>query len=804
MRPRQELIPTDPSRTRLLQPVSPTVDPLPPEEDASWLRDALRIVSERRRIVIGVIGVAALILTSYATLMPATHVFEARAQMLVEPESSSPLDYGRPAPTVDPEGSYYETQYRILRSRALARRTLASLAVPTPDGKAAPATKAADAKAAPGAKSAPDAKASDAKAPPAKDANGNIAIDAIPSSAVDAFLRSLSISHIANSRLVEVRVQSSDPAYAARAANAHAQAYIRQSVEMTLLASRQTETWLRGEIEDERARLEKGTAALDKVRQKEGSIEEKQTMIAQRLSELNASVLRARAQRVARETAYQQIVDAQKAGRSTRDLAALLSSPLVQQLSADLATQQRRDVELAATYGERHPERIKAKEAIAFAENRLDTEVNRAIDVMRSDVAAARQDEARLAGALDQQTAESSNLGRKAVDYESLKRDVANDRTLFEKLQQRARELQVSSDYELSNIRVIDPAEVPHSPLPDARWRNVGLGAAGSVFFAFVLVFGLHYLDERLRSPEDIETHLGLPYLGMVPRVQPRALEKGSSGVGIVKRIDLPLPFKEAMRDLRTHVLCTPAGRAAKILLVTSTATEEGKTLVATNLATGLSQVGNRVLLIDLDLRQPSVHRAFDLPLQPGLSELLSGSASRARDPIRPTEVRGLWVLTAGRPLVNPGDLIGSSAFRQLIQSFTKTFDRIVIDSPPVMAVTDASLIATEDVGVVFVVSADRTARRPAQAALDRLEAVGARFIGVVLNRVDLRNDSPYYMHYEGKYGVDAGYDENAPPPTSPAAAPAPPPSPIDTATVQPPSPTSSAAAAGGTTEPRV
>jgi succinoglycan biosynthesis transport protein ExoP len=145
------------------------------------------------------------------------------------------------------------------------------------------------------------------------------------------------------------------------------------------------------------------------------------------------------------------------------------------------------------------------------------------------------------------------------------------------------------------------------------------------------------------------------------------------------------------------------------------------------------------------------------------LSELLAG-AGRGRDLIRPTEVRGLSVLPAGKPLTNPGDLIGSTAFKQLLQTLSKTFDRIVIDSPPVMAVTDASLIAHEEVGVVFVVSADRTGRRPAQAALDRLEAVGARFVGVVLNRVDLANaDSPYYLRYDSTYGSST--DEEGPPP---------------------------------------
>jgi capsular exopolysaccharide synthesis family protein len=183
-----------------------------------------------------------------------------------------------------------------------------------------------------------------------------------------------------------------------------------------------------------------------------------------------------------------------------------------------------------------------------------------------------------------------------------------------------------------------------------------------------------------------------------------------------------------------------------------------------------MAQVGDSVLLIDLDLRRPSVHRSFGVPVQPGLSELLAGTG-RGRDPIRPTEIRGLSVLPAGKPLTNPGDLIGSTAFKELMHTLSKRFDRIVIDSPPVMAVTDASLIAHEEVGVLFVVSADRTARRPAQAALDRLEAVGARFVGVVLNRVDLKQtDSPYYLRYDDTYG-DGTYEEDgapsAPPDTS-------------------------------------
>jgi capsular exopolysaccharide synthesis family protein len=320
----------------------------------------------------------------------------------------------------------------------------------------------------------------------------------------------------------------------------------------------------------------------------------------------------------------------------------------------------------------------------------------------------------------------------------------------------------LSRDYDPTSVRVIDAAETPRSPLPDAKWRNVMLGGGGAFALAILLAFGLHYLDERVRSPEDIKAHLGLPCLGMVPKLSAPS-PGASAGVHAsgLARMALPRSFREAMRNLRTQVLCTPAGQASRIVLVASASMQEGKTLVATNLAAGLAQVGHRVLLIDLDLRQPSVHRAFDTPVQPGLSELLSGKATAAES-IRPTSVRGLWVLTAGRPLSNPGDLLGSSAFSRMLKSLPGSFDHVVLDSPPVMAFTDASLIAHEQAGIVFVVSADRTGRRAAQAALERLEAVGARFVGAVLNRVARERLTDHSSSYFGDDDEEETYVEYA------------------------------------------
>jgi succinoglycan biosynthesis transport protein ExoP len=674
----------------MLPPPAPQAfDSFGSDEDAGWLRDALRVLLERRRVILRVLALCAVPLAVYSVVVPSQRLFEARAQMLVQPQAPPPLESAFTS-YADPENSYYETQYRLLRSRSLARRTLSTLT----------------------SKSSP------------------------PPGDVDGFLGGLTVVHIPDSRLLEIRFRSPDAAYAARAVNAHTDSFIHQSQEFARTSTGQTSSWLTRQLEEQRTRVATSEAAVERYEREHGALESRRTIASQRLSDLNGAVQRAREARVSRETAYQQASQARRAGRSPRDLAALVATPMLQQLSMDLAGLQRRDVELSAEYGERHPERVKVRDSIRFTESRLEAEVTRAIEVMGRQVASARQDERDAINALSAQSAESSAVGRSSVSYDALKADLANDRALLDRLQQRAREMTLSRDYDPTSVRVIDPAEVPRSPLPDAKWRNVMLGAGGSFALALLLAFGLHYLDERVRSPEDIKAHLGLPCLGMVPKLAQRPPGAASGALAAsVMRMALPRSFREAMRNLRTQVLCTPAGQASRIVLVASAGAEEGKTLVATNLAAGLAHVGHRVLLIDLDLRQPSVHRAFDTPVQPGLSELLSGMAT-ASEAIRPTTVRDLWILTSGRPLSNPGDLLGSAAFGRMLKGLPSSFDRVVLDSPPVMAFTDASLIAHEQAGIVFVVSADRTGRRAAQAALERLEAVGARFVGAVLNRV--------------------------------------------------------------------
>jgi capsular exopolysaccharide synthesis family protein len=264
----------------------------------------------------------------------------------------------------------------------------------------------------------------------------------------------------------------------------------------------------------------------------------------------------------------------------------------------------------------------------------------------------------------------------------------------------------------------------------------------GGCLLALGLVFGFEYMDSRIKNPDDVRTHLGLPFLGLVPTVKTsdRILLDGSSSPA----------FVEAIKAVRTSVIFSSADEGSRTIVVTSTAPAEGKTSVATNLACALAQAEQRTLIIDGDMRRPRVHEVFSRPQEPGLSNVLVGTA-RLRDAICVSNLPFLSVLPAGHIPPNPAELLGSNRYIELIDELQQQFDWIVIDAPPVMAVTDAAVIAHTATGVMFVVGAEMTPRRNAMAAVEQLTAARARFIGAVLNRVNIEKHSYYYAPYYRK-----------------------------------------------------
>ena len=338
-------------------------------------------------------------------------------------------------------------------------------------------------------------------------------------------------------------------------------------------------------------------------------------------------------------------------------------------------------------------------------------------------------------------------MNRASIQYGVLQRDATSNQTMFSGLLERSRETGISGELKTSNIRIVDPAELPRRPASPNKVANLSLALLSGAVLGISLAFFFEYLDSRIKQPDEIKTQLGLPFLGMIPSFNPKA----TTGPPLIGN-GMPHEFSEAFRAIRTNVLFSSADAGSKTIVVTSTGPGEGKSVVSANVAMSLAIAGQRVLLIDADMRRPKTHELFGVALEPGLSNVMVGDA-KASETVRRTLTPNLWLMSAGKHPPNPAELLGSRRFKDFITSLGEHFDWVIIDSPPVMAVTDASVIAHSATGVIFVVGAEMTTRGAAKAALEQLDGAKAKYVGAILNRVDVQRNSYYYSrHYRKEY----------------------------------------------------
>lgn len=703
------------------------------------LADYLRVVYRRRWLAVTVFVLIVLSVGLYN--FTSTPIYQARTRLLIESDSPNVVSFQEVIQEGRTRADYYQTQYSLLQSRALARKTLDELSLwsTPPFGGQVKSTFSLSSLAA-GAIAWVGRFVGGEPEQVVLPAAGETAAQ---SRAVDALLSRLTVTPLRNSRLVDVTYRASDPDLAVRVANALTKAYIAQNLEYRFTATQEAGDWLGTQLSEQRKQVESAEVALQRYREQNDaiSLEDRENIVVQKLADLNAAVTKAKTDRLQKEAVYRQLVAVEDNPAALDTFPIILGNQFIQQQKADLADLQRQLAQASEKLGDRHPEMIKLRSTVESAQRRIDSETRKVVQAVRTDYQAALAQERSMATALEQQKNEALTMNRRAIEYSVLARDVESSKQIYDSLLKRTNETSISGELKTSNIRVVDPAERPRSPSSPQTGTNLLLAVLGGAVVAIGLAFFFEYIDSRIRTPEEIKTHLGISALGLLPLLAKHDGHYPLLSTGV------PQNFAEAFRSIRTNVLFSSAQEGSRSIVVTSSAPGEGKTMVASNLAIAIAQSNQRVLLIDADMRRPRVHESFSCPQEPGLSNVLVGKA-KASEAIQKSDVPGLWLLPAGHLPPNPAELLGSSRCREFLVSLGGHFDWVVLDSPPVMAVTDAAVLAHFASGVLFVVGAEMTSRHVAARAVDQLDSAKARFVGGVLNRVDVDSNPYYYSHY--------------------------------------------------------
>ncbi|HUE90000.1 MAG TPA: polysaccharide biosynthesis tyrosine autokinase [Vicinamibacterales bacterium] len=707
------------------------------------LLDRLSVLHKYRRIVtaVFVLVLAWFMVQSYTT----TPLFRAVAQIEIDedkPDAGTPVDIAQSTYGSDPE-LYFNTQHRVLRSRDLARRVVSKLdlsQVPEFNGRGPTPTPlqqffatANQVWRAPlAALFPPDAPVID---PPAVDES------VADAGMIDAIIGRIEVVPVRGSHLVDVAFTSADRAFAAQAANIVVEEYVSQNLELKVGDLLKTLDWLTGEVARQQKLVLDSERRLSEYREQQdaGALADNQNIVVARLGQLNDAVMGARTTRIEKQEVWNQV---QQAGTNRDLLAVIIQSPAVQELRNRLQELQRERAALAARYGELHPSRTNNATAIDNTERQYNEALQKAAASARSEYEAAMAQERSLMRELDSQKVATTSLNRKGIDYSVMQRETETYRNIYNTMLQRERELRVVANSRSNNVRVVDRAEVPGGPFTPNHRTDWTYALLFAMVISFGIAFGLDYLDDTIKTPEDITRRLRLRFLGLVPSVPGERYPLLSGPV--------PHDFGESFRALRTSLVGLASHDGPKVLAVTSAQPLEGKTTTAVNIAMALAVGGSRVLLIDADMRRPNVHKTLRISNDRGLSTLLAGQ-SRMREVVQRTHDPNLLVIPAGRTPANPSELLASERMRALVEGLESgPFEWVIIDTPPVLAVTDAVIVAPMVSGVTFVIGADMTRWRLAQRAVEMLQSANPRAMAAVLNKVDFARNRYYYSRYYG------------------------------------------------------
>ena len=710
------------------------------------LLDRLNAVFKHRRVAGSafLIVVALMMIQTYST----TPIYQTQSRIQIDDEKTTNLSNLNTELYWQDGTEYKKTQFQILRSRSLGLRVVKKMGLDAPGSTAGEPPKSRDP-----ISLLREARlsvsswirglfskksAAPAVEPPAPNE------DARTAAIVNGFIGPIAVKPDTDTRLVYIQYTHPDPEFAARAANTIADEYMEMNLERRVENVNKLITWVTGEVDKQGQLLANAEAALAHYRENNNAMSlSRQDLVGQRLNNLTSQVSQAQAARQQKQILYDQVKNADPADDTIDANPAVGANTAVVDARTAVRTAESKVQQFTrSNFGDEYPPLKAARLELANAKDKLLGARRTVVESIRQDYQAAVITERQMVASLDQAKGEQAGLDMKAVDYNKLQREADGIRNVYNSLLTQQKELSVVANSRQNNVSIVERADVPGVPIapqPKKEWISAILMG---VVVAFGLAFGIEYLDDTVKTPDDIARRLRIPLLGLVPAIRGERVPLLTEPV--------PHDFGEAFRSLRTSLVFTAEGENTRVIAVTSTQPLEGKTTTAANLALALALGGARVLVVDADMRRPGLHKSLGVQNTIGLSHLLQGQA-RVRDAVQKTAEPNLLMMSAGSTPSNPSELLGSERMSSFLANLERgPFDWVIIDTPPVLAVTDAVILAPKITGLVFVVGSEMTRIVHAERALETIRASRPRAISAVLNRVDFDRNKYYYSRYYG------------------------------------------------------